>query len=104
MGKRDMGVPVDQVAGVPRKVPKKLDITKLADAVVDGKMTLSVGGHIIVERTAWKKGTCIPALSICAIMKLEADGTVYTWDETRQQVFMFSAKAADLPPIKVWKE
>lgn len=102
MSKRDMGVPVEQLSSTPVKVPKSTRIDKMQDAVVGGKMIVPVGSKIIIERTMWKKGMCTPALSVCTITKLEADGTVYTFDETRQQVFMFNAGASDLPVIKIW--
>jgi hypothetical protein len=102
MSKRDMGVPVEQLSNMPVKVPKNTRVDKMQDAVVDGKMVVPVGGKIIIGRTTWKKGVCTPTLSICTVTKLEADGTVYTFDETRQQVFMFNAGASDLPVVKIW--
>lgn len=103
MKKREMGVPVTTFDAVPYKVSKKLDIEKLQDAVVDGKLVVSVGQRMIVERTTWKKGKCIPTLSMCVVKSIEDDVTVYLMDETRQQIFVFNPKANDLPRMKVWR-
>ncbi len=103
MGKRDMGVPVGSSITMARKVPKKIDLDKLADAIVDGKLIAPFSATLIIERTTWTKGNCVPVMSFCTIKNVGPDGIIYAWDETRQQIFMFNVNAKDLPRIKIWE-
>ena len=101
---RNIGIPVDSFLADIRKVPKKLRINELDDAVVDGKLVVGVSARLIIMRSMYKGGEHLSEPTFCIIKSIEHDGYVCTYDETRQQVFGFNVNAKDLPVIKVWEE
>ena len=74
----------------------KVDLSKLPDAVVEGRMTVPVGGRVVFERIAPKGRKSIHE----GIVKSVNDaGVVEIWDETAEQFYAFSLKQ-DIPVVK----
>lgn len=68
----------------PRRREKKIDTSKLEDAVQDGKFTGSVGDRLIVVRP--RDGRL--QQSVCLVKSFD-DRYVETFDETREQFYTF---------------
>lgn len=67
-----------------KQPPPMVVVVELADAVVDGRLTVDVGREIVVVQE--KDGKIVS--SICTIMKIE-DGLVSSWDETYSYWYCF---------------
>lgn len=75
----------------------KVDMSKLADAVVDGKLVVPVGGKVFFERRLDGKST---AIHEGFVKHLSEDGSVEIWDETREQLFCFNLNQP-IPKVRV---
>jgi len=75
----------------------KIDMSKLPDAVVDGKLLAPVGSKVFFERRLDGKST---AVHEGLIKFVSEDGSVEIWDETREQLFCFNLKQM-VPTIKL---
>lgn len=77
----------EEKTNVVRRAKKseiKCDFDSLTDAVVDDKFTGVVGDKLIVVRLRdGRKHN-----SLCVVRSIEVD-SVHTWDETREQWFIF---------------
>ena len=80
----------------PRAKKVKVDMSALADAVVDGQLIVPVKGRVVFVRTINKK----TAIHEGTVFSVGDDGLVSIWDETREQFYAFSLKQ-ELPVIKV---
>lgn len=80
------------------KVKKSIDITKFAEAIVDGKLVVEDGGWVIYERKRSGK----PMLHIGRVQSVDEKGNVSIWDETMQQCFGFNLNET-VPVIKVYE-
>lgn len=78
----------------PRTKKVKVDMSKLPDAIVDGKFVVKEKGRVYFERHANKR----VEIHIGEAWKVEGD-LVTIWDETRGQFYAFSLKQ-ELPLIK----
>jgi len=80
---------------IPRPKKVKLDISKLPDAIVDGIFTVPVGQTVIIPKEIDGKRI----LCKCTVKNVNADGTVYTWDETTVRWVTF--KVTDPIVVKI---
>jgi hypothetical protein len=74
-----------EIVDTSRKPSKNLKVKALPDAIEDGKMTVPVGGELIVSRQ--RSGR--QHHSICVIKSIEGD-KIETWDATLEQWFVFN--------------
>lgn len=70
-----------------RKVNSKLKIESLIDAIVDNIFTGNIGDELIVVKQRDGK----IQKSICTVKKIEGE-EIHTWDETKNQWYIFSAE------------
>lgn len=75
----------------------KIDMSKLADAVVDGKLVVPVGGKVYFERRLDGRSM---AIHEGFVKHVSEDGGVEIWDETREQLFCFNMRQS-IPTVKV---
>lgn len=80
---------------IPKPKKVKVDLSKLPDAIVDGVFTVPVGGSVIIPKEFDDKRI----LCKCTVKNVNADGTVYTWDETTVRWVTF--KVTDPIVVKV---
>ena len=89
--KKDAGA----YAPPPKKVKRNTDLSKLPDAIIDGKLVVPIGSEVIIPRM--RSGREV--LSAGYIKDVQEDGTVHVWDETNAQWFLF--KLTDAVVCKV---
>jgi hypothetical protein len=82
-------------AKAPRAKRLKINLSVLADAVVDGKLIVPIGGKVYFERTLNK----VTKTHEGVIKGVTEKGIVEIWDETVNQFFGFSLHQ-QLPVIK----
>ena len=70
-----------------RKVNSKLKIESLIDAIVDNIFTGNIGDELIVVKQRDGK----IQKSICTVKKIEGE-EIHTWDETKNQWYIFSVE------------
>jgi hypothetical protein len=75
----------------------KVDMSKLASAVVDGKLVVPVGSKVLFERRLDGKST---AIHEGFVKHVSEDGSVEIWDETREQLFCFNLNQP-IPNIRI---
>lgn len=80
---------------IPKPKKVKVDISRLPDAIVDGVFTVHVGDKVIIPKEVDGKRI----LCRCVVKNVNADGTVYTWDETTVRWVTF--KVTDPIVVKV---
>jgi hypothetical protein len=98
MIKRKMGVEQKPEKERKKRAKKiKVDMSKLPDAVVDGKLVVPVGGKVFFERRLDGRAAAIHEGFIKHVFD---DGSVEIWDETREQLFCFNVRQA-IPTVKV---
>lgn len=79
-----------------RKTKIKVDMSKLSDAVVDGKLVVPVGGRVYFERFAPGGKTVVHT---GVIRDVNERGLVEIWDEIAEQFYGFSLNQK-IPVIK----
>jgi hypothetical protein len=78
-----------------RKPKIKFDFNKAENAIVDGKLIVSIGEKIVVQRERNEK----KQISLCIFKGLEPNGDVTLWDETVSQFYSFNL--SDPPIIRI---
>lgn len=69
---------------VPKRTKTKYDVSKLPEAIVDGKFLSKVNDRILVVKDIdGKKTQCT------CLVKIVRDDRIETWDETLQRWFSF---------------
>ena len=79
----------------PRQKKVKVDLSKLPDAIVDGKFVVPVKGKVFFERTL--SGTT--KVHEGTVVKINENGVVDLFDDTVEQFYSFSLYQK-LPNIK----
>lgn len=77
----------------------KVDLNKLPDAIVDGRLVVPVGGNVVFQRTLNQR----TAIHEGHVFSVDVDGSVMVWDQTRGQFFGFNINQ-QLPVMKAASE
>ena len=71
---------------VKKSFKLKIDLQKLRDAIIDGKLCAKEGDKLVTER--FRNGKNV--IAVCEIRQIGIDGVIQTWDSTVEQWYSFS--------------